>query len=63
MGRGKWSINPRLLLAMVLIRLNSPLMKTRGVKSLMKKLMMIANVFVEKLRLKPKRKREKSFAS
>jgi len=48
---------------MVLIRLNSPLMKTRGVKSLMKKLMMIANVFVEKLRLKPKRKREKSFAS
>lgn len=63
MGGGKWSLSPRLLLAMVLIRLNSPLMKIRGVKSLTRELMVLTNVLLKKLRLRPKRKGKKNFVS
>lgn len=63
MGGGKWSLSPRLLLAMVLIRLNSPLMKIRGVKSLTRELMILTNMLLKKLRLRPKRKGKKSFVS
>lgn len=53
----------KLLLATVLIRLNSPLMKIHGVKSLTRKCIMLTNVFVRALRLKPKRKGKKSFVN
>lgn len=62
MGGGKWSLSPRLLV-MVLIRLNSLVTEIRGVKSLMTGLIILTNVLLKELRLRPKRKRKKSFVS